>query len=612
MVGINIIFSQKKNKSLLDSQKLEDIQKKMLHYPSYKSRVLFQNSNVIIGSTAYKEYPIEIVDDESFIILIEGMIYNMDDEQIKELLYEIFDSASDKNNFEEKIRKFQFIADGEFIIVIYDKIKNVFCLFNDSLGRLPLYWYEGDNFIIISREIKFIYPYVNKIKFEKKSLVEYLLFGFVLGERTLIERITRLMPSSFIVYNADASINGRLNYPKFLAKHPFLNEEEDYVKNLKRYFLLGLESRVNKLRSRKQIISLSGGLDSRATLAGLIKLGVSPNGITYTISKKNENESIYSKKIASEFGIPLIHFKSKFNEVNFEKYLKLVKMKDCFQPIELVNQVDISEQIYEQEGNNIAFYTGLYGGEITRYLNITSGLSSDKDLVDFLITTPDKYRHSIKNVCNILKISKKVIFNHLLSHISSYSEVDVYSKYLHFKFEKDYKWAGEGEDRSRLFYWIITPYFSKKFFEYAYSIDERKKHTKLFRDFLFSLDPRTCSVNYFNNNLGLNKKFMLKLNNKFMLKLNNIAENLVRNVRIRKLASFMLKLIKIWSNRRLVSPKMAKLKLFSIELISKSNILKDYFSIEDTKRLIEKEKNISVITRILTLFLYMNEFETIE
>ena len=57
---------------------------------------------------------------------------------------------------------------------------------------------------------------------------------------------------------------------------------------------------------------------------------------------------------------------------------------------------------------------------------------------------------------------------------------------------------------------------------------------------------------------------------------------------------------------------MEELKLFSIELISKSNILKDYFSIEDTKRLIEKEKNISVITRILTLFLYMNEFETIE
>lgn len=57
---------------------------------------------------------------------------------------------------------------------------------------------------------------------------------------------------------------------------------------------------------------------------------------------------------------------------------------------------------------------------------------------------------------------------------------------------------------------------------------------------------------------------------------------------------------------------MEELKLFSIELISKSNILKDYFSIEDTKRFIEKEKNISVITRILTLFLYMNEFETIE
>ena len=56
----------------------------------------------------------------------------------------------------------------------------------------------------------------------------------------------------------------------FLAKYPILNEEEDYAENLKRYFLLGLESRVTKLRLRKQIISLNGGLDSRATLAVLI------------------------------------------------------------------------------------------------------------------------------------------------------------------------------------------------------------------------------------------------------------------------------------------------------------------------------------------------------
>ena len=600
MVGINIVISRNNNKSVFNSQKLEDIQKKMLHLKSYKSNVLFQNSKIIIGSTAYEEYPIELIDDESSIIIIEGMIYNLDSKQIRDSLHEILISFSQTYNLEERIRAFQSKADGEFIIVIYDKFKNEICLFNDSLGRLPTYWYRDDEFVVISREIKFIYPYIKKISFEKISLMEYLLFGFVLGERTLIEGITRIMPKSLIIFNADNSINEQFDYPRFLAKHPSINEEENYVENFKRYFLLGLKSRVMKLKSRKQIISISGGLDSRATLAGLIKLGVIPNGITKTQTKRNEREFMYSKKIANLFGIPLIHLKSKYNEVNFEKYLKLVKMKDCFQPIEFVNQVEISEQIYEQEGNNIALYTGLFGGEMTRYLNITSGLSSDKDLVNFLMTTPDVYRHPIKNICNILNISKKEIFDHLLKYIFSYSEADVYSKYLHFKFEKDYKWAGEGEDRSRLFCWPITPYYSKELFEYAYSIDERKKNTQFFRDFLFSLDPRTCSVKYFNNNLDLN--------NKFMLKLNNLVEKLVRNVTIRKLASFTFKLKKKISNRRVVNPKMEELKIFSIELISKSNILQDYFPIEDTIKLIEKEKNISVITRILTLFLYINEF----
>ncbi len=305
--------------------------------------------------------------------------------------------------------------------------------------------------------------------------MEYLLFGFVLGQRTLIEGINRMMPRSFIIYNDDVNINSQLNYPIFLSKHPILNDKEDYVENFKHHFLQGLESRLSKLTSRKQIISLSGGLDSRATLAGLIKLGVSPHGITYTLSSRNEKEITYSEKIANEFAISLTHFKSRFNKVNLDKYLNLVKLKDCTQPIDFVNQVDISEQIYEQEGNNIALYTGLYGGEMTRYLNITSGLSSDKDLVNFLMTTPDIFRHPVKNACKVLNISKKEIFDHLMKYISSYNEVDVYSKYIHFKFEKDYKWAGEGEDRSRLFVWIITPYFSKDLFEYTYSIDEKKK-----------------------------------------------------------------------------------------------------------------------------------------
>ncbi len=88
MVGINIVISRNNNKSVLDSQKLEDVQKKMLHLNSYKSSILFQNSKMIIGSTAYEEYPIEIIDDESsiIIIIIEGMIYNMDSNQIKDSL----------------------------------------------------------------------------------------------------------------------------------------------------------------------------------------------------------------------------------------------------------------------------------------------------------------------------------------------------------------------------------------------------------------------------------------------------------------------------------------------------------------------------------------------
>ncbi len=131
MVGINIIISRVKNKSFLNSEKFLNTQKYMLHLNSYKSSILYQNSKIIIGSTAYEEYPIEIIDDESSIIIIEGMIYNMDSKQIKDSLHEIVISFSHVDNLEKKIRTFQtkcLILMHKFIIctIIAELIKKSF------------------------------------------------------------------------------------------------------------------------------------------------------------------------------------------------------------------------------------------------------------------------------------------------------------------------------------------------------------------------------------------------------------------------------------------------------------------------------------------------------
>ena len=88
-------------------------------------------------------------------------------------------------------------------------------------------------------------------------------------------------------------------------------------------------------------------------------------------------------------------------------------MVDAAQPIGLANVVNIEEQVMMQEGTDVVYYTGLYGGELLRYLNVTSGLGSDDDLAQFLLTTPDQYRYAHQKVCVMLQVPEDVILQHL-------------------------------------------------------------------------------------------------------------------------------------------------------------------------------------------------------
>jgi asparagine synthase (glutamine-hydrolysing) len=226
------------------------------------------------------------------------MVYNLND--IEQRLIDLaFFSMKPRHN---KIKQFLLDTDGEFIVLIYDKQEKGLCIFNDRLGRLPLYYHKSNDLLVMSREIKFIYPFLESIEFDKTSLMEYLLYEFPLGERTLIRNVNRLLPATAIQLN----INDNQLYKKNIVPLNFdVAVIEESIATLKKLFLNGLENRVRKIGDKKPLISLSGGLDSRATLGGLVSLDIKPDGITYDLKQENRGEIDYVQKIAEEFGIPL-------------------------------------------------------------------------------------------------------------------------------------------------------------------------------------------------------------------------------------------------------------------------------------------------------------------
>ncbi len=82
-----------------------------------------------------------------------------------------------------------------------NKGNNEIAIINDALGRLPMYYYKADGQLLISREIRFISTLINIKKFDKMAIAQYLLFGYSLGKRTLLENISRLEAATLINLN---------------------------------------------------------------------------------------------------------------------------------------------------------------------------------------------------------------------------------------------------------------------------------------------------------------------------------------------------------------------------------------------------------------------------
>lgn len=421
MVGVNALVTSGSSDY---HRQFSDAQNTMLYYPSYRANLLFENNCFFLGSTAYEQYPVTCFEGPGSFIAFEGMVYNIDDATLHTDLLAIATEIHEGAPGKEAIARFLAHADGEFVVLIFDKETHDLCVFNDALGRLPFFWYRNHEVLAFSREIKFMYSFLGRIPLDRSALMEYLLFGYTLGERTLIEGVERLLPATLLLYRGrDHTISKEQVLPlTFEPQGTDHKTPEETIEDLRRSFLEGLRNRVGKLGSRRSLISLSGGLDSRATLAGLAAYNVKPRAIHYDVSPENREEEEYARKNADLFGIPLIHL-TLTREPEYEDFIRIALMNDGAQSIQHANLYNFLEQDLVREGNDIIYYTGLYGGELLRRPVVTSGLSTDDDLVHFILSidhSDGPSRFAPENVVAMVAAPGDNLLQHLRAHLATY------------------------------------------------------------------------------------------------------------------------------------------------------------------------------------------------
>ena len=483
MPGIHIAFDVKE----LDRETFLRNLKALLHFDDYHHEVLSQKARLWIGFTGYPGYPFETIKKNDLLLVLDGKIYG---HSLKELERDLSEIAA-KWRFSDRgltrdIRGFAERYEGDYVVCLADLSEGKLLLFNDPLGRLSLYLSRKRG-IAISREIGFVLRLMRReLEPDLIGIASYLLFSFPIGERSLHRDVRKVRGG--VVLRLDGNRLAEENYWTWnLSEKGGKLSAKEAAKDLYEIFLDATSRRIRSFPGNRVILSLSGGLDSRAIALAFKNLSVEYNPVTFL-----DHEGIYERdvEIAREVSKRLGHPTTliKLEPLKIEDIEKLIELKGGQNYIRMASRIQFLREIKSRFGSEISFFTGDEGDVILPYIQMSSRVKTLGDLVRWLIVRHRVFRE--EEVQRITGVKPADIAGLLEDMLAGYPEDSLYHKFLHFLiFERRFKWGFEGEDRNRFFFWSLAPFYSLKFFVYAMSLEERlKKYHRLYREFLRLLD----------------------------------------------------------------------------------------------------------------------------
>jgi len=255
--------------SLIRSLKHVDYQK-VHRFISPENSVCFGKVNLETFN-----YPVEKYDHQH--LLIYGDIIEIMDPAIDQKPITLYEKiielrARYKENFPNYIN-------GSYILLIWDESEGKLEIVNDRYGLRPLYFSIYKQEIFFSSELRSFRDIRKEIN--PSAVVDILSFGYILGDKSLIEDVNLLPPGSILTfYKGKLSIR---QYWSVFDQRPVskARRDRDTLEEIRMRF----NSAVNKcFRGDYKVgISLSGGLDTRAILSAIDKNRLPIYAYTYLL-----------------------------------------------------------------------------------------------------------------------------------------------------------------------------------------------------------------------------------------------------------------------------------------------------------------------------------------
>lgn len=230
-------------------------------------------------------------------------------------------------------------------VSVYDPVTREIKIKTDRFGRARIYYAFNGESAALGTSFEETANLASAKKLDWLGIGGFLCFGFFPDDLTYYEDVKILKPATEYVFSADGKLLGQKRYWDWKYEPDRRRTQEETVDEFARIFH---EVMREQTASGRIAVPISGGLDSRATVAALEKIGADKKrfwAYSYGYSEGSVETKI-AAEVAEEGGLSFQSFTIK--PYLFEKIGGILAAVEGFQDITQARQAFAAEEIKAQ------------------------------------------------------------------------------------------------------------------------------------------------------------------------------------------------------------------------------------------------------------------------
>lgn len=197
---------------------------------------------------------------------------------------------------------FVSVYKGRYVAALWDKNRRYLYVYQDLLAKKFVYYYHQNNCFICATSYYEILDYIKShqlpCQLDEEGIGQMLQLGRFVDHHTYIKEIKFLRAFEWIEYSSGTLHVNRLPYPQPISQISLEQARDEAYRLFQEAAKCQIKK--NERENKRHIVSLSGGMDSRAIFLQLIQNGTA-DIISYCYAQRNSVDQLVAEQIARDY-----------------------------------------------------------------------------------------------------------------------------------------------------------------------------------------------------------------------------------------------------------------------------------------------------------------------